>query len=602
MNPIEKLSSPQADEVANQSLAEQKKAEAENIQSLSPKEQEQLKELEELKDELNTIVISEDFVAKYSTNLENALLRDGDPKDKEYQSLQGKVARLKAEFETYKWREEELSSKIREIQNAATEQISTLKNESEKTPEQRENEEIQNYIKERAEKLWVEEKFILTILGWKDISYPTWTVEERKEEINNCLDSIKGELVELKEITDPKKRALKISEIMAKTNPEDFVKRTKEVLTQTEPWSVIKLFNSLLKAFFWIDFLKNFTEGQDQAWNALQEYVAWKKSNELWSLSELFESAGKWPYALNFDDNWSASFWTYQLRADKLRDFAKENQIDWYEKWKLSNDHEFTKNWKAKVESLWVDEFKKREHEFIKETHFDKQMSNITDKAWIDASKFSMTMQNVIWSVAVQHWPDTSLIVDVLKKLWDNIVPWKITDERKLVEALYTTRSAKYSSLASRYSKEKQVALSQLLVFGLSEKGEKSDNWTTLCSRTARKNLTKFWVENPAWWSSAKNSFNRIPTENKKSIQSLMDDPKINVIDVYLDASEKNKEYWHRAVAVRESNGWKIFDPYYSVANWINWVSANKYIDHMIGDESVKKRKMWLCAWYSVDK
>ena len=324
----------------------------------------------------------------------------------------------------------------------------------------------------------------------------------------------------------------------------------------------------------------------------------------LWSLSEKFESGWKWPNAINFDDKWNSSFWTYQMQVDALEQFSKDNWIDWFKKWVLNEDSEFTKNWNKKVEELWVEKFKKLEHNFIKKTHFDVQLSKINSilpNAW----KFSLSTQNVIWSVSVQHWPNTNLITDVISK-WD-YKPWDLNSEKKLIEEIYNVRRDKYSKYTSRYNTEEAIAKWQLWA-NIRPKNyvekwdnnwswysswiERSSTWTTLCSKTARLNLSRLWIKNPAHWSSAKKSFESLSW--KESLAVVLWNSKYTVADIYLDASENNKEYWHRAVARKEWDKWYIYDPYYNIS-WRDWVEANTYIKHM---EEVKWRRFWQAKGY----
>jgi hypothetical protein len=82
----------------------------------------------------------------------------------------------------------------------------------------------------------------------------------------------------------------------------------------------------------------------------------------------------------------------------------------------------------------------------------------------------------------------------------------------------------------------------------------------------------------------------------KNNWEDLIEDDSVNVIDCYLDASEKNSDFGHRCVAVRTHEGFKILDPYYNVANWVNWVDIHTYMEYM---KNVKGRKIWWAMSYT---
>lgn len=110
--------------------------------------------------------------------------------------------------------------------------------------------------------------------------------------------------------------------------------------------------------------------------------------------------------------------------------------------------------------------------------------------------------------------------------------------------------------------------------------------WVTLCSKTARENLQKLWCKNPKRWRSAKESFDsywkaaeKFPPENNNS----------SLVDLYMDASPRNRRYWHRAVGVKINWEWFVLDPYYNRTR--NPVKAKDYISTM-------NRRYWRRIWW----
>lgn len=123
---------------------------------------------------------------------------------------------------------------------------------------------------------------------------------------------------------------------------------------------------------------------------------------------------------------------------------------------------------------------------------------------------------------------------------------------------------------------------------------ERSESGTTLCSRTARLNLSKLGVDSPSTWWSARAAY-----ENLNSPKDIF--PPTNsdakVADVYLDArSDKNRQYGHRVAAFKWENWqWFVLDPYYSMFwNTREPIPAEHYV-RTVWD----KQKVWWAHYYS---
>lgn len=126
---------------------------------------------------------------------------------------------------------------------------------------------------------------------------------------------------------------------------------------------------------------------------------------------------------------------------------------------------------------------------------------------------------------------------------------------------------------------------------------ERSESWTTLCSKTARLNLSRLWVE---WdinrWTSAKESFGMYNWDISQF--PPIEDTWAVVADFYLDASAKNAEYGHRVAAFKDGGQWYILDPYYNIVKWVDNrkpISAEIYISVM----SAKWRNMWWAHYFA---
>lgn len=58
--------------------------------------------------------------------------------------------------------------------------------------------------------------------------------------------------------------------------------------------------------------------------------------------------------------------------------------------------------WKS-LASQYGQAFDQLQHAFIKQSHYDPAASRIKSATGFDASKYSLAVQNVLWSTAVQH-------------------------------------------------------------------------------------------------------------------------------------------------------------------------------------------------------
>jgi hypothetical protein len=372
---------------------------------------------------------------------------------------------------------------------------------------------------------------------------------------------------------------------------------------------IFQLVNYLFKWILWIDLFeemwKEYNEGSNSpewARVAVWNLIWWEDSDKLGSLSEHFESGWAWSRAINPRDWKWPSFWTYQLHEDFLRQFAQSMWIkgDHTKPWK---DTDFAKNWLAEVEKInkrdWEWAFKQKEHDFIKKTHFNPQMDKIS-KSWVNTSNFSMSLKNIIWSTSVQFWPNTDVVNDSIKNLW--VLNYNdLSNQKRLIEEICRVRTLRHKADSNRYEKEKSISLHNLSInlsdnddswvnvprWIVSFPAERSDKWTTLCSRTAYKNLTQtFWISldpNKSKWDA-----NTIRDNYKATWELNTNFPSTNwnVAELFCK-SLKFPQYWHRAVAFKDNWIWYVLDPYLKVTGWkttrdpIPWNTYRSFLDRV---------------------
>ena len=170
---------------------------------------------------------------------------------------------------------------------------------------------------------------------------------------------------------------------------------------------------------------------------------------ELGYVSEKYESNGK-PGALGWDTTGGASYGAYQIatKTGTMKNFLKFCKLRGYNNiyTKLTAAGDPNTNSKAEMQTnkfaqTWVQlaeydpDFKNAQHAFIQATHYDICAKVIKSRTGIDinSGKYTVGIQNAVWSIAVQHGPSTSLI-NVLKGKQD----WP---EAPLIKTLYEERS-----------------------------------------------------------------------------------------------------------------------------------------------------------------
>jgi hypothetical protein len=86
-------------------------------------------------------------------------------------------------------------------------------------------------------------------------------------------------------------------------------------------------------------------------------------------------------------------------------------------------------------------EFQDSQHNFIKKTHFDPLIQKINSEDGLDVLTRSHTLQDVIWSTAVQHGPGNDVVHRALATL--SIGTEDPDFDRSLIVAIYAERGRK---------------------------------------------------------------------------------------------------------------------------------------------------------------
>lgn len=174
--------------------------------------------------------------------------------------------------------------------------------------------------------------------------------------------------------------------------------------------------------------------------------LAWAAEPQLGKLSEKYESGGRGPGTVSTGkgDPGGVSYGTYQLasKVGRADDFVKKYYPDEFKGLKGGTD-DFTKAWKtlADKDSKGLHA---NEHAYIKETHYDPQAAKLAKELSLDVAKRSAALRDVVWSVAVQHGPNTDLIITSIKPLLKHAKLADVTDEA-IIRAVYAERGRKDS-------------------------------------------------------------------------------------------------------------------------------------------------------------
>lgn len=196
----------------------------------------------------------------------------------------------------------------------------------------------------------------------------------------------------------------------------------------------------------------------------------------LGSLSAAFESGGKGSAAIGYDRNGGTSYGKYQISSrqgtfDDFMEFLKEKEPTYAERLSSagaantgSRRGAVPKEWQAIAEES-PERFLALQEEFIRQSHYEPAAQGIQDRLGLDT--LSPTMQEVIFSTAVQHGPAGAqrIFSDAARNLGT-----KAQDEKALVSEVYKVRKNQFGSstpdvqyaVAQRFDAEKAQALAML--------------------------------------------------------------------------------------------------------------------------------------------
>jgi len=179
-----------------------------------------------------------------------------------------------------------------------------------------------------------------------------------------------------------------------------------------------------------------------------------RRDFDLGKLSSQYETSGRGPAMVSGGqgDPGGASYGSYQMTSKTLltngvyinggvvKDFIESTYFPWTSEFAglPPGTPLFSEKWRAIV-AQYGDEFSLTENTFIKNPHYDVQVSRIFDATGVDLRYHSHTLNDVVWSTAVQHGPTTNVVINAMGKVGIRVSETKAYD-KALINAIYDER------------------------------------------------------------------------------------------------------------------------------------------------------------------
>jgi hypothetical protein len=207
----------------------------------------------------------------------------------------------------------------------------------------------------------------------------------------------------------------------------------------------------------------------------------------LGSLSSKYETGGRGPGTVStgVGDAGGVSYGSYQMtsrpRGGTVARFVADPDFPWRARFAglTSGAPEFSAEWRA-LAAVAGDAFFAAQHAFIQRTHFDPLVRTIAAQDGLFVTARSHAVQDVVWSTAVQHGPNATIVHGAVLALGGGqaVEPATRENDRKLIVAIYAERGRRdpdgrlahfrrnsrrvQESVAQRFVDEQRDALAML--------------------------------------------------------------------------------------------------------------------------------------------
>lgn len=174
-------------------------------------------------------------------------------------------------------------------------------------------------------------------------------------------------------------------------------------------------------------------------------------SRVLGKLSEQFETGGRGAGTVSggVGDPGGVSYGSYQMTSKPSGGTAKRfvSESDFPFKSSFAGlapgTGPFSAVWKSLASSN-PEEFQSSQHDYIKKTHFDPLVQKIINQDGLNVLTRSHTLQDVIWSTAVQHGPGSTIPHRALANV--SLRPEDAGFDKSFIVAIYNERGRKNAS------------------------------------------------------------------------------------------------------------------------------------------------------------
>ena len=175
-------------------------------------------------------------------------------------------------------------------------------------------------------------------------------------------------------------------------------------------------------------------------------------------------------------DKGGLSYGAYQLASSKVAGRQVQTFLDaegapWADRFAGQDAEKAGGDFGATWKSVAAEDpagFFDAQHAFIARTHYAPVVDETFRKTGLDIGARSNAVQNVVWSMAVQHHRAAHLVTEAIDNLDGEIDPADPGYDRALINELfdvresYVTRHNRHSKVARRYLSERNDALDML--------------------------------------------------------------------------------------------------------------------------------------------
>lgn len=179
---------------------------------------------------------------------------------------------------------------------------------------------------------------------------------------------------------------------------------------------------------------------------------------DIGSLSVQYETGGRGPGTVSTGrgDRGGVSYGSYQLSttAGRPQDFLANEGAAWAGEFagQRPGTPAFSQTWRD-IAAREPTAFQQAQHDYIERTHYDPQAARVETRTTVTAADGSVTtpgvdldqhsraLQNVAWSSAVQHGPESNIVANAVRDVRAaGIQEWDAGFDRAVINAVYDER------------------------------------------------------------------------------------------------------------------------------------------------------------------